>query len=68
VDNAHQSARSFAAPSPQKLGNFEQRKAFGTQTDHGYKDGEEHSSYREMNRDRQKEQQRQTTDGKKAAL
>jgi hypothetical protein len=34
------------------------------QTNHGHKDGEEHSSYREMNRDREKEQQRQTTDRK----
>jgi hypothetical protein len=68
VEDAHQSARSFAAPSPQKQGHFEQRKAFGAQTDHGYQDGEEHSSYREMSCDRQKEQQRQPTDRKKAAL
>jgi hypothetical protein len=68
VENAHQSARSLAAPSPQKLGHFEQRKTFGAQTDHRYKDGEEHSSYREMSRDGQEKQQRQTTDRKKAAL
>jgi hypothetical protein len=68
VENAHQSDRNSAAPMPQKLGHFEQRKAFGTQTDHGYKNGEEYSSHREMYRDRQKEQQRQTTDRKKAPL
>jgi hypothetical protein len=68
VENAHEGDRSFSAPSPQELGHFEQRKALGTQTDHCYKDGEEHPPCGEMNRDRQKDQQRQTTNRKKGAL
>jgi hypothetical protein len=66
--NAQNGDRGPAAPSPQELDRFEERKVFGDETNQGDEEGKEHSPCREVNGDRQKQQQGKTADGKDAAL